>query len=92
MYSSMGPVFHEISFDGEQVHVSCSDVVQISCFCGSKSAIFERAPEGETINKASLTINPNARFVQISVTDRNGKHADTRGYFRDELGLPPLEI
>ena len=32
----------------------------------------------------------NARYVQISIRDRNGRRADTRGYFRDELGLPPL--
>ena len=27
----------------------------------------------------------------ISIADQYGKHADTRGFFRDELGLPPLE-
>jgi len=91
MYSSMGPVFHEVSFDGEQVHVSCSDVVQINCNCGTKTAIFERAEPGKTINHASLTVRPGAPFVQISITDKDGKHADTRGFFRDELGLPPVE-
>lgn len=91
MYSTMGPVIHEVSFDGEQVHISCSDAVQIACYCGGKSAIIEKAQTGQVINKASLTVRPGALFVQISVTDKDGKRADTRGYFRDELGLPPVE-
>ncbi len=90
MYSTMGPVFHEVSFDGEQVHIRCSDVVQISCYYGAKTAVIEKAQVGQTINKASLTVHPGSPFIQISITDKDGKRADTRGFFRDELGLPPL--
>lgn len=87
MYSSMGPVFHEVSFDGEQVHVRCSDVVRIICHCGSKTAPSEVAAPGQTINEATFTPREGFPFLQISIIDKDGKCADTRGFFRDELGL-----
>ena len=87
MYSSMGPVFHEVSFDGEQVHVRCSDVVRIICNCGSKTAPSVVAAPGQTINEATFTPRAGFPFLQISIVDKNGKCADTRGFFRNELGL-----
>lgn len=87
MYSSMGPVFHEVSFDGEQVHVRCSDVERIVCHCGSKTAPSEVAAPGQTINEATFTPREGFPFLQISIIDKDGKCADTRGFFRDELGL-----
>lgn len=92
MYSTMGPTFSEVSFDGETVHVECSDVSVISCRFGSCKKVFSvRAPEGETVCSADFKLHPNARYVQISIMDSRGRYADTRGYFRDELGLPPLD-
>ena len=87
MYSSMGPVFHEVSFDGTQVHVRCSDVERIICHCGSKTAPTEVAAPGQTINEATFTPREGFPFLQISIVDKNGKCADTRGFFRNELGL-----
>lgn len=90
MYSSMGPVFHEVSFDGKNVHVSCSDVERIICNCGAKTSPMETAAPGKTINSATIPVREGAPFVQISIIDKDGKCADTRGFFRDELGLPAL--
>lgn len=87
MYSSTGPVFHEVSFDGKNVHVSCSDVEQITLYSGSRSATFHRAEPGKTINSATLPLLPGSPFIQVSIRDKDGKHADTRGFFLEELGL-----
>lgn len=90
MYSTMGPVFKEVSFDGEKIHVECSDVVSVHAYYGGKKYGFVRADEGETLTSADITIHPNARYVRVSIVDKQGNIADTRGFFRDELGLPPL--
>lgn len=91
MYSTMGPTFSEVSFDGETVHVECSDVRVISCRFGScKKVLRVCAAEGETVCSADFKLHPKARYVQISIMDSRGRYADTRGYFRDELGLEPL--
>lgn len=90
MYSTMGPTFEEITFDGETLHVSCSDVSVITCHIGSKNPACVRAAEGETVNSADFVISPYARYVRFSVMDEKGRRADTRAYFREELGFSSL--
>lgn len=85
MYSSMGPVFKEISMTGNKIHIECSDVERIMVFTGSKTPKRKLALPGETINSADFEIDERAKFVRVSVADKYGKFADTRGFFRDEL-------
>lgn len=85
MYSSMGPVFKEMSVDGNLVHVECSNVERIMMFTGSKAPKCKYADFGETITSADFEIDPNFEYIRISVADCYGRFADTRGYFKDEL-------
>ena len=85
MYSSMGPVFKEVSMDGNKIHIECSEVDNIIVYTGSKSPKVVRAKDGETITSANFEIDERAIFVRVSIGDKFGKRADTRGYFRDEL-------
>ncbi|MBQ4259192.1 MAG: PHP domain-containing protein [Lachnospiraceae bacterium] len=91
MYSSMGPTFKEIYLEGDKLHVECSEVVQICVYFGSKIPRHELAPKGCTMTSADFTIHPESRYIRVSIFDKYGKSADTRGFFRDELGMPPLE-
>lgn len=91
MYSTMGPVFEEVSFDGENVHVKCSDVAAIVCHCGSCNPTSAWAEEGKTINEATLYVGKKAMYVRISICDSQGRYADTRAYSREELGMPPRD-
>ncbi|MBQ8813244.1 MAG: hypothetical protein IJZ85_01930 [Lachnospiraceae bacterium] len=90
MYSSMGPVFKEVSIVGDQLHVECSEVASIHVFTGGKKTVRKYAAKGEALTGADFTIDERALYVRVSIADREGRVADTRGYFRDELGLPPL--
>ena len=85
MYSSSGPLFNEVSMEGNKIHIECSDVTKIYVFTGSKAPKRLYAPIGETINSADFEIDERAKFVRVSIVDKDGKHADTRGFFRDEL-------
>ncbi len=85
MYSSMGPTFKEVSMDGNKIHIECSDVERIMVFTGSKAPKGLFAERGETINSADFEIDDRAKFVRVSVVDKYGNFADTRGFFRDEL-------
>ncbi len=85
MYSSMGPVFNEVSMEGNKIHIECSEVQQIMVFTGSKAPKRKYAPHGETITSADFEIDDRAKFVRVSVVDQYGRFADTRGFFRDEL-------
>ncbi|MBR5157656.1 MAG: PHP domain-containing protein [Clostridia bacterium] len=84
-YSSMGPLFKEISMEGNKIHIECSDVIQINVFTGSKSPKRKYSPVGETITSADFEIDDRAKYVRVSVMDEYGRHADTRAFFRNEL-------
>ena len=87
-YSSMGPTFKEVSFDGETVHVECSPVKRITLHVGSKAPSRVIANDGEYITSADFNIaplDPRMKYIRVSATDENAKSADTRGYFIDEL-------
>lgn len=85
MYSSMGPIFNEISVDGNKVHIECSEVSKIMMYTGSKSPCRKFAEPGNTITSADFEIDARAEYIRISVVDQFGNFADTRGYFIDEL-------
>ena len=87
MYSSMGPEFKEISMTGNKIHIECSDVERIMVFTGSKSPKRKFAAPGGTINSADFEIDDRAKYVRVSIVDKYGRFADTRGFFMDELGL-----
>lgn len=84
-YSSMGPVFKEVSMEGNKIHIECSDVERIMVFTGSKAPYSEFADAGKTVNSADFEIDNRAEYVRVSVVDKYGRFADTRGFFRDEL-------
>ena len=89
MYSTMGPVIREVSFDGETVHVESSEVTAVYCYVGSKGpARIITAPDAP-ITSADLKIDPKCKYLRVSVADVYGRFADTRAFSREELGLPP---
>lgn len=85
MYSSMGPLIYEVSMVGNRIHIECSDVEKIMVFTGSKSPKIKFADFGGTISSADFEIDDRAKYVRVSVCDKNKCFADTRGFFRDEL-------
>ncbi|MBQ7827205.1 MAG: hypothetical protein IJ386_02945 [Clostridia bacterium] len=87
MYSSMGPTFDVVEYNDRRLHIECSPVSAIIVYTGSKHTDRVVAPIGETVTSADLEIDEDARFVRISLLDKDGKWADTRGFTREELGL-----
>ncbi len=87
MYSTMGPEIKEVSFDGENIHIECSEAVKVLVYYGSKKPSKVYAQKGESITSADFAADKNLRYIRVSVIDKDGNRADTRGYFRNELGL-----
>ena len=85
MYASMGPLFHRVSVDGDQVHIECSDVAQVFLYTGSKATKHVYAEEGSSLNSVDFTIDRNARYIRVSIQDKEGRRADTRGFFPEEF-------
>lgn len=91
MYASMGPTISEVSIDGDRIHVECSEAAHIYAYFGSKSPASAHACDGEVLTSADLKLDSRARYLRIGVCDKYGKFANTRGFSREEIGLPPLE-
>ena len=86
-YSSMGPAITELTFDGNRVHIETSPAQQITMFIGGKKVYTEAGTPDSPVTAADFEIPENAPYVRLSVYDFNGHFADTRGFFRDELGI-----
>ena len=91
MYASMGPTFKEVSIDGGKVHVECSEVSHIYLYDGSKSPGRLHAAPGMSMTSGDFEIDKDARYIRVSIQDAQGRRADTRGFFREEIDFPPLE-
>lgn len=86
-YSSMGPKILELTFDGNKVHIETEPVRQITMFTGAKKTYFAIGTEEEPVTSADFEISEKAPYVRFDAVDFHGRHANTRGFFRDELGI-----
>jgi len=86
MYSSMGPLFREVSVDGDRLHVEFSETEHVFLYMGSKAPAQRHALPGETLTSADFTIDSRARYIRLSLRDKYGRWADTRGFFPSEFG------
>ena len=85
MYSSTGPVFKEVSIDGGRIHIECSEVKNIFVYDGSKNPRRLHSLDGKALTSADFEIDKNAKYIRVSICDFDGKRADTRGFFPDEI-------
>ena len=86
-YSSMGPVIRELTFDGSHVHIETDPVQQITMHLGGKKRPCVIGSADSPVTSADFDIPAEAPFVRLSAYDFSGRFADTRGFFRDELGI-----
>ena len=87
-YATNGPAIHEIRLEdgkeGKEVHVTCSPAASVYLYYGSKTPKACRLAAGETGTEFILPLHPEAAYFRISVTDAEGRRANSRGFFREE--------
>lgn len=86
-YASMGPKILELTFDGKNVHIETEPVRQITMLRGCKSPTRKVGSLEKPVTSADFVIPDDAPYVRFDVYDFEGNHANTRGFFRDELGI-----
>ena len=84
-YASMGPEIHELYFEDGKIHIKTSDADSIVFSTADRHASAVFAEGGVALNSASFEVVERDRYVRVTVTDKNGKHANTSAYFYDEL-------
>lgn len=86
-YSSSGPEIFEITVEGNKVHIETSPARQITMLSGAKITKRAYGTAEAPVTSADFEIDELCPYVRFDVYDFEGRHANTRGYFRDELGI-----
>ena len=87
-YMSTGPEIKEIYVEGDKVTVKTSaaeGIIYTAMGRSHQNNIMEK--DGEPVTEATFTIKPWHVYFRITVRDLNGKRANTRAYWIDELDL-----
>ncbi|MBQ4631667.1 MAG: PHP domain-containing protein [Clostridia bacterium] len=84
-YASQAPEIHELWFEDGKIFIKCSEAYSVTVNTGRRSTYIKFAENGEKLTEASFEIKPEDIYVRITVTDKNGLHANTNAYFTDEL-------
>lgn len=95
-YASAGPEIREFSIDGNTVHVSCSEAVNV-IVATERRTVFHKYSEDAPLTDVTLDLTkyfeetknasylPWRPFLRLVVVDRSGRAAYTRPYYLDEL-------
>jgi hypothetical protein len=84
-YSSMGPVIHSLSIEDGKVHIECDGAKQITLHVGGRRTPHIFGTRENPIYEAEIDIPKVYRYVRVDVVDFEGRHANTRAYFPDEI-------
>jgi len=93
MYASQGPEIHELYVEDGKVYIKCSPARRITLGTGIRASKCvwanpdDHFGEGadKTITEASFDIPADCKYIRLTVTDPEGRHANTRAYFLDEI-------
>jgi hypothetical protein len=85
-YASRGPQIHEFWIEDGKAHVKCSPALRVAFHFARRPV---RCGRPETLDgfvtEASAAIPENAVYVRVTVTDREGKTADSNAYFLEDV-------
>lgn len=85
-YASMGPEIHELYIEDDAVHIKCSPAKTIALHGGARVSWAKHAKGGALLTEATFPLyGLDLRYFRLSVTDTEGKHANTNAYFTDAL-------
>lgn len=84
-YSSQGPEIYELWVEKGKICIKCSEVRRIVLNTDSRHVADVTACDGEFVRYAEFDILPDDIYVRITLTDYEGKHANTNAYFIDKL-------
>jgi hypothetical protein len=84
-YASQGPEIRELWVEDGRIWIRCSEARKIDCSFDIRWAQSARSKEGEPLTEASFPLPKDAAYVRLTVTDKNGNHANTNAYWLDEI-------
>lgn len=87
-YSSEGPEIYGLWLEGDKLHVECSPADKVTCTVNKRRCMSRYNENTGEITHAVFEIKPSDGYFRVTVTDKNGKKADTNAYFTDCFDIP----
>ena len=84
-YTSTGPEIYELSVDGDEITVKCSDAQKINFSTLGRRAATVTANDDEYINTAVFSLKDTDGYFRITVIDKFGRRADSQSYFLEDF-------
>lgn len=84
MYASQGPEIHSLYVEDGKLFVTSSPAKRIYIGTELRHSRCIWAKD-EPITEACFDIPENCGYIRLTVEDMQGRHANTRAYFTDEL-------
>ena len=85
-YASTGPEIYELYLEDDAVHIKCSPAKTIAMHGGIRLSYAKHAKDGALLTEAVFPLyGLDFRYFRLSVTDAEGKRANTNAYFTDTL-------
>lgn len=69
---------------GPAIHITCSPASRITATTCSRNS---RVRAGQGLTEASFPLRPEDDYIRITVTDSQGRCADTNAYFMEDILL-----
>lgn len=83
-YSSQGPEIYALWLEDDNLHIECSPADKVVCTVNQRRCMSRYGDNGNEITHAVFELKPDDGYFRVTVTDKNGLHADTNAYFTDE--------
>ena len=83
-YASTGPEIHALWFEDGNIHIHCSPASRIIATFGVRKRICINRTDAE-LTEAVIPVDRDDIYVRLTIWDDDHKHAETNGYFTDEL-------
>lgn len=84
-YIDKGPEILLLEYEDRKIRVRTSAAHRIQLLRNTRRADSVNAPAGETVSEAEFTLDENAKWFRIVVTDDKGYKAYSNAYFTDSL-------
>lgn len=84
-YASRGPEIYDLYVENDRVYITTSPAARITFNSGIRLAKRISAKDGVPLTEASFSLRSDLGYFRLTVTDEQGRSANTRAYFLDSL-------
>ena len=84
-YASQAPLIYDLYVEDGKIHITCSNAKSIRLNTGRRRTEIVYSEKNEYITTACFNVDKEDVYVRITVTDEEGKHANTNAFFVDEI-------